>query len=118
MPRDHDDDYARLRDMPVHAREIVDTVGSVTLDDYRRDKTLRLATERRPEIIGEAARNISRELQLRHPEIPWQKIVAMRHVLAHEYGVIKHDIIYRVATMHTPQVIDSLEPLVPPLPES
>jgi uncharacterized protein with HEPN domain len=77
------------------------------------DKTLRLATERRIEIIGEAARNVSREFTLAHPEIPWQKIIAMRQVLAHEYGEVKHDTVFRVVTLHIPELISRLQPLVP-----
>jgi uncharacterized protein with HEPN domain len=37
------------------------------------------------EIIGEAANNISTELQTAHTEIPWHKIVGMRNILIHEY---------------------------------
>lgn len=37
------------------------------------------------EIIGEAARRVSRELCTAHPEVPWAEIVAMRNVLAHDY---------------------------------
>ena len=51
-----------------------------------------------------------------HPEIPWQSIIAQRHVLAHEYGDIRQDLIWRVATEHIPILIAQLEALLPPLP--
>jgi len=106
-------DKAWLWDMLTYAREIVDTCGSVSFDEYLADKNLRLATERRIEMIGEAARNVSRTFQAAHAEIPWQKIVAQRHVLAHEYGEIKHELIYRVVTLHVPELIAKPLPLVP-----
>ena len=56
MPLD-EKDAARLWDMITHAREIADTLHAVTFEHDLRDKTLRMATERRIEIIGEAARN-------------------------------------------------------------
>ena len=71
-----------------HARALIADVGGQSYADYFADETLQLATERRLEIIGEAARRVSRDFERRHPEIPWQKIVAHRHVLAHEYGEI------------------------------
>lgn len=108
-----DRDAARLWDMLQYAREVIETAGIVTFDAYMQDKTLRMATERRIEIIGEAARNVSREFQAQHPAIPWQKIAAQRHVLAHEYGDIKQEIVFRVVKTHLPELIRMLEPLVP-----
>lgn len=37
------------------------------------------------EIIGEAAKGLSEELQVRHPEIPWKQITGMRDFLIHVY---------------------------------
>ena len=117
MPPDVDD-AARLWDMLTYAREVITTAGAVSFDAYMADKTLRLATERRIEIIGEAARHVSTGFQEAHPEIPWQKVAAQRHVIAHEYGDIKHELIFRVVQVHVPQLIPLLEPLVPPPPSS
>jgi uncharacterized protein with HEPN domain len=74
---------------------------------------LRSAVERQIEIIGEAARRVSKEFQDAHAEILWRPIQAQRHVLAHDYGEIKHDRIWRVAEKHIPELIALLEPLVP-----
>ena len=117
MPPDADD-IARLWDMLRYARSVVESVRGLTFDDYLEDENLKLATERRIEIIGEAARHVTRDFQSTHSEIPWQIIAAQRHVLAHEYGEIKHDRIWRVATVHIPELIGQLEPLIPPPPAS
>jgi uncharacterized protein with HEPN domain len=37
------------------------------------------------QIIGEAANHLSAEIRMRHIEIPWAKIVAMRNVMVHHY---------------------------------
>lgn len=108
-----EDDAALLWDMLRYSRNVVESVRSTTFDQYMNDENLRLATERRIEIIGEAGRHISRAFQENHPGIPWKIIAAQRHVLAHEYGEIKHDRIWRVATIHIPQLILLLEPLAP-----
>jgi uncharacterized protein with HEPN domain len=112
--RPDDRDAARLWDMLAYANEIQTTLADISFVGYVADKTLRLATERRIEIIGEAARNVSRPFQEAHPEIPWRKIVAMRHVLAHEYGEVKQETVFRVVTLHIPELIAQLEPLLPP----
>ena len=90
-------DTGYIVDMPQHARGVSEAVEGRTFEDYQRDENLRLALERRIEIIGEAARRISREFQAAHPEIPWRKIVAQRNVLIHEYGEIEDQIMWQVA---------------------
>lgn len=55
--------------------------------------------------------------QAAHADIPWRPIQAQRHVLAHDYGEIKHERVWRVATAHIPELIRQLEPLVPSPPD-
>jgi uncharacterized protein with HEPN domain len=51
----------------------------------KRDWVAVAAAERQLEILGEAARGISDETRKEHPEIPWSKLVKLRHEVAHEY---------------------------------
>ncbi len=81
MRRD-DEEAARLWDMLTYAREIGETASLMSFENYLADDDRRLATERRLEIIGEAARKISSEFQRAHPEIPWRQIIGLRNVLA------------------------------------
>jgi uncharacterized protein with HEPN domain len=115
MQRD-DEDAARLWDMLIYAREIGETASRMTFEDYIADADRRLATERRLEIIGEAARNISGEFQKAHPEIPWRQIIGLRNVLAHEYGEIRQERLFHIVVDRIPTLIRDLEPLVPPMP--
>jgi len=111
-----DADAACLWDMLDAARAVQDFVAGRPFSDYLEDRMLRGAVERHVEIIGEAARKVSRAFRNSHPEIPWHPIVAQRHVLAHDYGDIEHRLIWAVATVHIPELISMLEPLVPPPP--
>ena len=72
--------------------------------------------KREVEIIGEAARNVSDALKQSSPHIPWRKIIAQRHIIAHEYAEIQDEILWKVATVHVPELIPLLEPLVQPPP--
>jgi uncharacterized protein with HEPN domain len=105
-------DASYLLDMLEHARGVVQSLQGRDFEDYQQDENLRLAIERRIEIIGEAARRISPEFQQAHPEIPWRKIIAQRHVLAHDYGEIQDDILWSVGTMNLPELIPLLEVFV------
>ncbi len=88
------DDNAYLWDMLTAARAVETFVKDRTPADYLADLMLRSAVERQVEIIGEAARRVSAAFQAAHPEIPWRPMQAQRHVLAHDYGEIRHERIW------------------------
>lgn len=111
-----DKDTGYLWDMLDSARTICDFVSGISFNQYMQDRKLQLAVERAIEIIGEAARRVSESFRSRHPEIPWQNIIAQRNVLAHEYGEIKQELIWKVVTKRIPELIATLTPLIPPPP--
>lgn len=115
MPPD-EMDTARLWDMLVYAKAVRNGVSGMTYAEYAADADQRLATERRLEIIGEAARNVSRAFMDQHPEIPWRAIVGLRNVLAREYGEIRQERMFRIVQENIPELVRLLEPLVPPPP--
>src|SRR5687768_627827 len=119
MPRERDDplrDAAWLLDMLTAAQAVVSFVAGRTFQQYETDLMFRSAVERQIEIIGEAARGLSDTFKAAHPEIPWRPIMAQRHRLAHEYGEIDNGLIWRVATVHVPELIVQITPLIPPPP--
>lgn len=109
-------DASYLWDMLDAAKAVREFVSGRRFYDYEGDRMLRGAVERHVEIIGEAANKVSRAFRAAHAEIPWQRIIAQRHVLAHEYGEIEHELLWKVATTHVPELIAKLEKLVPPSP--
>jgi uncharacterized protein with HEPN domain len=112
-----DRDAAHLWDMVEACREVQRFLAGKGYQDLLTDRMMRLSVERDLEIIGEAANRVSSELQAQHPEIPWARIVAQRNVISHEYGDIKLEWIWGVATERVPELIALLEPLIPPAPE-
>jgi uncharacterized protein with HEPN domain len=98
------------------ARAVETFVKGRSFDDYLNDLMLRSAVERQIEVIGEAARKVSKEFKAKHAEIPWRAIQAQRHVLAHDYGEIKPERIWRVATMHVVDLIGQLAEFVQETP--
>jgi uncharacterized protein with HEPN domain len=109
-------DAARLNDIVKAGEAIAEFIRGRTEDEYNRDLLLRSAVERQVEIVGEACRAVSTPLKNAYPEIPWKKIVSTRHILAHDYGMIKNDILWRVAVVHVPALVAQVRPLLPPPP--
>ena len=115
--RPEEADYAYLWDMLDAAKAISKFVTGKTAHDYLSDRMLRGAVERHLEIIGEAANHVSNSFQEAHAGIPWRRIINQRNVLAHEYGEIRHELIWNVVIDNLPELIEQLEPLVPELSE-
>lgn len=109
-------DPAHLWDMREAANAVVGYTKGRTIDEFRRDRTLRDATERQLMTLGEAARRVSEGFRSRHPEIRWQKIIGLRNVLIHNYDVIDYADLWRAVTDHAPELIRQLTSLLPPPP--
>lgn len=107
-------DLAYIWDMIQAARETQAFVKGKRYNDLLTDKMLRLAIERELEIIGETARRVSTGCREEHPEIPWTRIISQRNVIAHEYGDIRLEWMWVVATERVPELIPLLQPLLPP----
>lgn len=109
-----DQDLSLLLDMLQAARKIEQFVSDMSFEQYSTDELVQAAVERKLEIIGEAARKVSEEFQRQNPGIPWRGIISQRHFLAHEYGEVRQEKLWRVATLRIPELISMLTPLVPP----
>ena len=60
-------------------RKAVSKTQGLSREAYDADENLRLALIHLIQVIGEAARQVSREFSDSHPEIRWSDIVGMRH---------------------------------------
>lgn len=109
-------DAAHVSDMLGRARLAVAAARSMSPAQLAADDLPTLALERLVEIVGEAARRVSPSMKAMHPEIPWTKIVATRNIIAHDYGDVAYDVLWRIVTVHLPELIEQLEPLSPRLP--
>lgn len=77
------------------------------------------AIERCLQIITEAAKYVPEDDRVRHPEIDWGSMIAMGHILRHEYFQLNSDVIVRVVRHDLPALksaIRSLSPISVPLP--
>ena len=91
-------------------------VQDLRRETYASDENLRLALIHLVPVIGEAARQVSRDFTVTHSEVPWENIIGMRHKVVHDYLGVDEDIVWQVVTGDLPKLVESLEPLVPPAP--
>lgn len=106
-------DAAYLWDMLAAAREVRLLIGNISLEQFESNLVVLRATERCIEIVGEAARRVSQVAREAYSQIPWADVIGQRNILAHEYGQIDYELLYRTATEDIPQLIEVLERLLP-----
>lgn len=107
-------DDAYLLDILLAAREAVTFAEDLTFESFKESRLHQLAIVRTLEIVGEAARKISQEFKEAHPEIPWPKMIGMRHRLIHDYVHIDLETVWDTVRTDIPLLIKMIEPLVPP----
>ena len=108
-------DAAYLWDMLQAAKEVDEMMQDHDLAGFLGNLVLQRAVERSLEIIGESARRVSPEGQEALVEIPWREIIGQRNILAHEYGQIDHELLFKTVEEDIPKLIRDLEKALPPI---
>ncbi len=115
--RPEDKDAGLLWNIKTASLDIIEFTSEKSFREFESDKMMRYAVERQILVIGEAAKGISSSLKAKTPDIPWSAIIAQRNILAHEYGEILVERVWRVAIEHIPELLTQIEPFIPDLPE-
>lgn len=103
------DDLVYVGHMLDCAASAVNKLEHFSRAEYDADETLRLAIAHLLQTIGEAARRVSQPFREGHPQIPWNQIVGLRHKVVHDYLHVDYDIVWDVATMELPKLINELQ---------
>lgn len=101
-------DRGYLEDLLTAAEEVGMVVTEAGGAYARGDLIARRALEKCLLNLGEAAGRLSPSFKDTYPQIPWDAIVGLRNVLAHEYGAIDYRALWRVATRDVPELVKSL----------
>lgn len=107
-------DDAYLLDMLIAAREAREFSRDLSWEEFRISSLHQHAIAKALENIGEAARKVSDEMKAAHPGIPWDRIVALRHRIAHDYSHLDPLRIWQIVLEDVPALIEMIEPLTPP----
>jgi uncharacterized protein with HEPN domain len=106
------DDQVLLGHILTTARNIFAKTADLPLEQLAKDDVLRDALAYRFQVIGEAASQISHAFRAQHPEVPWARIVGMRHRIVHDYLNVNYKILWRTAKEDIPVLIEHMRTLV------
>lgn len=99
--------------MLIYARKAMAFTKGVGFEEFCADERTQAATLHVLQIVGEAASKVSRALREAHPEIPWQRIINLRHRLVQDYPRIELPKVWGVVENQLRGLVTTLEALTP-----
>ncbi len=93
-----------LQDILDACAEVEEFIRGIGFDEFKVDKLRTAATARNLEVIGEASNRLPQEVRAAMPDVPWEKIVGMRNILAHAYYNVDHLVVWTVTIQRLPEL--------------
>jgi uncharacterized protein with HEPN domain len=87
-------DRAYLKHIIEATSNIEKFIEDLTKEGFFENVEKQYAVLRGLEIIGEATKNLSKELRAKYREIPWKDIAGMRDKLIHEYFGVNLELVW------------------------
>jgi len=85
-----------LIDIITAIKRIEDYTEGYDFEMFRNDQKTIDAVIRNFEVIGEASKNLSTDLKIKNPDVPWQEMYYLRNKVSHEYFGVDYEIIWDV----------------------
>ena len=88
-------------------------IEPLTLDQYADSRLVQSGVERSLKIVGEALRQLSKADSILVQRIEgYQGFIGLRNVIAHQYSVLEHDILWGTVKRALPDLRRQLESIV------
>jgi uncharacterized protein with HEPN domain len=98
-----------LRDILDSAENIRAYLDGITREAFMTNQEKQDAVLRRFEIIGEAASRLSPQTQGLFPNLPFRSMRGMRNIIAHDYGDVDLDQVWKTASEDLGDLIVTLQ---------
>ena len=108
----NDKDKGYLWDIKDACKDILHFMKNTTHNEFINDKMKRFAVERQLLVIGEAANHLSKICIESNTSIPWKLIIGLRNIIAHEYGEILVDRIYKISKENVSELKNNVSKLL------
>ena len=104
------------RDYKLYIEDIIESIGKIkkyvnnmSFDKFSKDTKTQDAVIRNFEIIGEATRQLSKDVKDKYPEVEWKSMLDFRNVIIHEYFGVNLKIIWDIILSELPPLEEKLK---------
>ena len=97
-------DEAYLKHILDAISDIKRFMKGVPKEEFFENREKQYAVLRALEIIGEATKNLSKEMKTEYPEVPWSDIAGMRDKLIHQYFGIELSLVWETVKKNLPEL--------------
>lgn len=92
--------------------ELIEEFVQPGREAFSQSRLIQEAVVRSFEVLGEAIRNVSKELRDKHPEVPWQKVSGFRNFLIHVYWSVDIDRVWEIIHTDLPPLKPQIEAIL------
>lgn len=107
-----------IRDIVNEINRIENFVKDLSYDEFVKDEKTIYAVIRCFEVIGEAAKNIPKQIRDKHSLFPWKRIAGMRDKLIHEYFGVDYQTLWQTIKKRIPEIKPSLDNMLNDMEDS
>ncbi len=101
-----------LDDILISMNRIAEYIKEYNFADFEKDYKTVDAVIRNFEIIGEASKNIPKDIKEKYSEIPWSEMYLLRNRVSHGYFVVDFEIIWDIAKNYLPENKIQIEKII------
>ncbi len=101
-----------LEDISQRIERIDSYIDGMDYEAFVQDDKTVSACIREIEVIGEATKQIPKEITEQFDELPWSLMAKMRDKLIHWYFEVDEEIVWNVATLKLPQIKDQIDKII------
>lgn len=98
-----------IQDILDAIRDIERFVGTMDFNEFSNDEKTRSDVVWKIEVIGEATKNIPKDIRAKYANLPWKEMAKMRDKIAHFYFGIDNNIVWKVVKNRLPEIMPKVE---------
>ncbi len=99
----------RLKDILDSTEAILSYTKDLTYEQFAEDRKTNRAVSFELVVIGEAVSRLSEDFEKRYPDLPWREMNAVRNYAVHEYFRLSLPILWQIASVELPQILERLQ---------
>lgn len=108
----HRRDSVFIAQMVEAAEDALEFTNGQSAESFANNRLVGYAVVRAVQLVGQAARGVSAELQAAHSEIPWREIIGMRNVVVHDYADVDLSLVWKTVREDLPGLVVRLSAIL------